>query len=52
MKRFYLLSILTFSLFLLMSVVGTAHEVRPGYLEITENAPGQYIPVLCLQPFL
>ncbi len=38
MRRFFLV----FSLFLMTSAVGYAHEVRPGYLEITETEPGQY----------
>ncbi|MCP4749962.1 MAG: HupE/UreJ family protein, partial [Proteobacteria bacterium] len=42
MKRFVLLPVLVFSLFLLTSAVGYAHEVRPGYLEITETESGQY----------
>lgn len=42
MRRSILLSFLAFSLLLLTSVTGYAHEVRPGYLEITEKEPGQY----------
>jgi hypothetical protein len=42
MRRFFLLPVLISSLLLLTSAVGIAHEVRPGYLEITETEPGQY----------
>jgi len=42
MKRSILLYVSIFSLLLLTSIVGYAHEVRPGYLEITEKEPGQY----------
>ncbi len=42
MRKFILKWSAILSLLPLASVVGYAHEVRPGYLEITEKQPGQY----------
>jgi hydrogenase/urease accessory protein HupE len=42
MRRFIVLCASIFSLLLLASTAAHAHEVRPGYLEITETEPGRY----------
>lgn len=42
MRRSIVLCLSISGLLLLTSAIGYAHEVRPGYLEITEYEPGQY----------
>ncbi len=42
MRQTICICMAVFSLFLLKPVIGRAHEVRPGYLEIIEQNSGQY----------